>query len=161
MDVLKLLEVASNATQLDKCFLKESEIVLYETKGGEYQRNFIFKTLDGKYFKITIISRKAASLKQEKDDGYIEYKWKLLHIQRERLIRLISQMNYRLNEGDGKSIYAIGFSDNGSALGITKCEMKMTLHNIVSASKEIGANITKILIFINNNSYWAKIFINR
>ena len=66
MDVLKLLEVASNATQLDKCFLEESEIVLYETKGGEYQRNFIFKTLDGKYFKITIISRKAASLKRWK-----------------------------------------------------------------------------------------------
>jgi len=37
----------------------------------------------------------------------------------------------------------------------------MTLHNIVLASKEIGANITKFLIFINNNSYWAKIFINR
>jgi GTPase len=58
-------------------------------------------------------------------------------------------------------IYAIGFLDDGSALGITKCELKMTLHNIVLASKEIGANITKFLIFINNNSYWAKIFINR
>ena len=156
MEVLQLFEESN----LNKYFLPESINILSENK-EKYKNNFIFKNLDGKYFKIVIIGRKASSLKREKDDGYIEYKWKLLNIQRERLIRLISQMNYRLNEGDGKSIYAIGFADNGSALGITKCEMKMTLHNILSASKEIGANITKILFFINNNSYWAKIFIKR
>jgi hypothetical protein len=68
--VLKLLDASSNTNKLDNFFL-ESDNLLYETKGGEYQRNFIFKTLDGKNFKIIIISRKAASLKREKDDSIL------------------------------------------------------------------------------------------
>lgn len=110
---------------------------------------------------IIFIKRKATDLKKEKDDGYIEYKLKLINIERSRLIRLISQMNYRLNEGEGKSIYAIGFSDNGLAKGITKSELKDTLKNIFSAAKELKAEINKVLIFKENVNYWAKIFLRK
>ena len=110
---------------------------------------------------VTFIKRKATSLKKEKDDGYIEYKLKLINIERNRLIRLISQMNYRLNEGKGRSIYAIGFSDNGFATGITKSELKDTVKNIIFATKELKAEINKVLIFKDDNNYWAKIFISK
>lgn len=53
---------------------------------------------------FVMVDRRARALKREKDDGYIEYKLKLLDIERSRLIRLITQMNYRLNEGEGKSM---------------------------------------------------------
>jgi len=110
---------------------------------------------------VTIIKRKAKSLKKERDDGYIEYKWKLVNIERNRLIRLITQMNYRLNEGEGKSMYAIGFADDGCSLGITHFEMKLTLRNIVSAAKELEAEINRVLIFTENQNYWAKIFLRK
>ena len=128
---------------------------------NKYENHFMFTRSNQKYLKIVIIDRKASSLTSEKDDGYIEYKWKLLDSSKERLNRLSSQMNYRLNEGAGKSVYAIGFLDNGKAIGISKCDMKITLQNIVYASTSISATINKILIFINNNTYWAKIFIER
>ena len=83
---------------------------------------------------VSIVNSRARSLKKERNDGYIEYKWKLLNVDRSRLIRLITQMNYRLNEGDGRSMYAIGFLDDGSAIGITKSELSITLRNILFAA---------------------------
>lgn len=108
---------------------------------------------------IKIINRKAKPLNREKDDGYIEYKWKLTNIEKNKLIRLSSQMNYRLNEGCGKSLYAIGFLDDGSSIGISDFEMSITLDIIKDISCNIGANIMKILMFNEKNMYWAKIFI--
>ena len=110
---------------------------------------------------VTVIKRKAKSLKKERDDGYIEYKWKLVNIERNKLIKLITQMNYRLNEGEGKSMYAIGFADDGCSLGITHSEMKITICNIVSAAKELEADIIKVLIFTDATRYWAKIFLHK
>lgn len=110
---------------------------------------------------IRIIKRKADSLKKEKDDGHIEYKWKLINIEKKRFMKIITQMNYRLNEGNGKSMYAIGFLDDGRSIGITYNEMETTLHHIKNAAKHINADITKILIFIENNNYWAKIFLSK
>lgn len=110
---------------------------------------------------IRIIKRKADSLKKEKDDGHIEYKWKLINIEKKRFMRIITQMNYRLNEGNGKSMYAIGFLDDGRPIGITYNEMETTLYHIKNAAKYINADITKILIFIENNNYWAKIFLSK
>ena len=46
---------------------------------------------------VKIIMRKATSLKKERDDGYIEYKWKLINVEKQRLMKLITQMNYRLH----------------------------------------------------------------
>jgi len=110
---------------------------------------------------VIVIKRRAKSLKKERDTGYIEYKWKLVNIERNKLIRLTTQMNYRLNEGNGKSMYAIGFSDDGCSLGITHIEMKSTLESICSAVEELGAEIIKTLLFTENENYWAKIFIRK
>ena len=111
---------------------------------------------------VIIIKRKAKSLKKEKDNGYIEYKWKLVNVHKHRLMKLTTQMNYRLNEGNGKSMYAIGFDDNGISLGITFIEMKSTLSHLMLAAKELNADIYKFLIFVDeNNSYWAKVFIKK
>ena len=127
---------------------------MYENLDKQNNSNFFVNNVN-----ITIIYRRATSLPRENDEGFIEYKWKLVNIKRDRMIRLITQMNYRLNEGNGKSIYAIGYSDDGFAKGITKGELITTINNISLASEELGANITKILFFIDNATYCAKIFI--
>jgi elongation factor 1-alpha len=113
-----------------------------------------------KYF--SVIHRKAKPLKKEKDDGYIEYKWKLVDIQKTKFIKITTQMKYRLQEGDGKSIYAIGFDDNGNSLGISYKELQSTLLNLVYVINELNADIYKIMVFIDdNNLYCAKLFINK
>ena len=108
---------------------------------------------------VIIVDKKANSLKKERDDGNIEYKWKLLNIKRTKLIRLITQMNYRLNECNGKSMYTIGFLDDGTAIGITKSELSLTLCNIILAVKELEAVLKKIIfiglkfLFVKTKNY--------
>ena len=45
--------------------------------------------------------------------GNIEYKRSILHKNNKRLEELATQMNFRLNEGNGKAIYYIGVEDDG------------------------------------------------
>jgi GTPase len=106
----------------------------------------------------TIIRRRAKNLIQEKDDGYIEYKWKLTNISYKKKQKIITQMNYRLNEGNGRTMYAIGFMDNGEAKGITKEEFQETMDNIHYAVNYLKVVICKILIF-EDTLFWAKVFI--
>ncbi|OAF67725.1 hypothetical protein A3Q56_04541, partial [Intoshia linei] len=50
--------------------------------------------------------------------GNVEYKRKLTNIGDERLKHLITQMNWRIGEGNGKAIYMIGIDDDGSIVGL-------------------------------------------
>lgn len=71
-------------------------------------------------------------------------------------------MKYRLREGDGKSIYAIGFDDNGNSLGISYKELQSTIFNLLYVINELRVNIYKIMVFIDDNYlYCAKIFITK
>lgn len=108
-----------------------------------------------------VIHRKANPLTKEKDYGNIEYKWKLVNIKTNKKRKLITQMNYRLREGNGKCIYAIGFKDSGKSIGITYKELDETIFNLIDSINEICADIYKLIIFIDNNLYCAKIFINK
>ena len=57
-------------------------------------------------------------LPQEKEEGHIEYKWKLLAPDNERMQHLLTQMLWRLEEGNGRCFYEIGVSDNGELTGL-------------------------------------------
>lgn len=45
--------------------------------------------------------------------GNIEYKLKLINPSKQRLDHLITQLKWRLNEGNGEAIYEIGVTDSG------------------------------------------------
>ena len=70
-------------------------------------------------------------------------------------------MNYRLNEGEDKSIYAVGFTDGGYAICITKYELQITLRNIELAAKELKADIKKIINCKEDGYYWHNIFLKK
>ena len=108
-----------------------------------------------------IVNRKPKSLSQERDDGNIEYKLKLTNTAKKRVGKIITQMKFRLNEGDGKCMYAIGFTDNGESLGITKDEMDLSIHVMKMATKELKVNINKVIMFTEDEYYWAKIFLDK
>ena len=55
--------------------------------------------------------------------GNIEYKLKLLNPTPSRFEHLVTQMKWRLQEGQGEAIYEIGVADNGFLRGLSDREM--------------------------------------
>jgi len=84
---------------------------------------------------------------KEKDDGNIEYKLKLKSLTDEIPLyreRCISQMLYRLHEGDSRCIYRIGVSDDGELIGLDEEEAKISMQTIHTISEDCHANIESI-----------------
>jgi len=82
--------------------------------------------------------------KPEKDDGQIEYKWRLINLSPERLEQLATQMQYRLTEGNGEAIYEIGLKDNGFPEGITEEQMGESDENLRKIADKINADVMKL-----------------
>ena len=64
-------------------------------------------------------------LPPEIEEGNIEYKCYFKDIRKQRFIELSTQMNWRLNEGNGTAYYYIGVNDNGTIYDrLTKDQIK-------------------------------------
>lgn len=83
-------------------------------------------------------------MRPERDDGKVEYKLKLVEKDKERLIKLQTQMKYRMEEGNGECIYKLGVGDNGDIKGITDKDYKETLDNLRLISENNNYHINKI-----------------
>lgn len=70
----------------------------------------------------------------EPEEGNIEYKYILINKSEERINELASQMKYRVNEGNGESIYFLGIKDDGNILGITETEYQKSFKTLEKAS---------------------------
>ena len=101
------------------------------------------------------------NLPQEVEYGNIEYKWKLIDPSREKLDRLVSQLNWRLHEGKGVAIYYIGVQDNGTTIGLLDVELFKSLNVIKDMTEDL--NVCYKIEFICRGGYgrFAKIFIWR
>jgi GTPase len=108
-------------------------------------------------------TKKIKVVKPENDDGNIEYKRKLTGLSDSRILHLITQMKWRLSEGNNRAIYLIGIDDDGTLYQMTDDEMaesidtfkKITiaaecdivgLHKITAEEDGIGGTYLKIEI---------------
>lgn len=57
-------------------------------------------------------------LEAEDDEGNCEYKWRLTDITEDRFQHLVTQMKFRVAEGQGRCLYEIGVADDGAAVGL-------------------------------------------
>lgn len=80
-------------------------------------------------------------IEPERYFGNTEYKLKLTHTSPERIIRLTTQMKFRLQEGNGEAFYVIGAGDNGEALGINAEEMEISLRILHKMATELNAEL--------------------
>jgi len=48
----------------------------------------------------------------------------------ERVEHLVTQMKWRLEEGQGEAIYEIGVEDNGLLVGLKENELKASMHTL-------------------------------
>ena len=82
---------------------------------------------------------------EELDYGNTEYKLKLTNVDRNKLQKRITQMKFRLHEGNGECHYLIGVEDNGNPIGINEVEMKESIETIEKMVKNCkNTKITNI-----------------
>ncbi|XP_037078310.1 GTP-binding protein 2-like [Pollicipes pollicipes] len=74
--------------------------------------------------------------------GNIEYKLKLVSPSKHRFQHLVTQMKWRLREGQGEAIYEIGVEDNGLMPGLEPAEMTASLTTLHRMAAELGAAVT-------------------
>lgn len=61
---------------------------------------------------------------------FIVFQLKLVDPSPDRIEHLITQMKWRLKEGEGEAIYAIGVEDNGVISGLQKDELESSLETL-------------------------------
>jgi len=85
---------------------------------------------------------KTPSLEKENEEGNIEYKLKLIDPTATRFEHLVTQMKFRLQEGQGEAIYEIGIEDNGYPKGISEEELESSIATLEKMANQLHANIT-------------------
>lgn len=80
-------------------------------------------------------------LEQEDDEGNVEYKLKLVDPSPERFDRLVSQMKFRLAEGQGEALYEIGVADDGTPYGLDDEQLAASMDTLKRMAKEIDADV--------------------
>eukprot|EP01135_Chromosphaera_perkinsii_P000755 Nk52_evm43s151 gene=Nk52_evmTU43s151 len=94
----------------------------------------------GKKCKSKPPSSQIKCLPPEVEEGNVEYKLKLLGVLPLRLEHLITQMQWRLKEGNGEAFYKLGVADTGAIIGLTEKDMEETVGNIRSMAKRLGVS---------------------
>jgi GTPase len=85
-------------------------------------------------------------LEKENDLGNREYKLKLVNPTDIRIMRLATQMKFRIQEGKGEAFYEIGIKDNGEAFGLDQKEMICSLRTLYKMAKSLDAELSLLNI---------------
>jgi elongation factor 1-alpha len=102
----------------------------------------------------------------EIEEKNIEYKWRLLNLTHDRIIKLATQMNWRLNEGEiyygnEEALYIIGVHDNGEIGGLDNDDLTESLSNLQKIIYEAKAETVSHEIIPTHKGMVAKIYIER
>ena len=102
----------------------------------------------------------------EIESGNVEYKRELIDKTENRIEKLVTQLNWRLNEGFlkyniYKAIYLIGIEDNGSLAMLNEKNLDKSLKTIRLMSKKCNSKIINITKKKLNNSFIAEIEIKK
>lgn len=86
--------------------------------------------------------RTTDQLPPEPQVGNVEYKLKLVNPSKQRFEHLVTQMKWRLREGQGEAIYEIGVEDSGILTGLSEQEMNASLQTLRQMAFKLGATTT-------------------
>lgn len=89
-------------------------------------------------------TRDIVDLMPEDDEGSIEYKWRLVNPSCDRFTQLVTQLNFRLSEGNGEAIYELGVEDNGRKRGLPPAHLAASLETLTKMAHQLGAE-TQVL----------------
>jgi GTP-binding protein 1 len=78
-------------------------------------------------------------LPQEVEEGNVEYKLQLLDPSAERFEKLVSQLKWRLAEGQGEAIYELGAEDDGTLKGLDEQSLAASKATLQRMCDELDA----------------------
>jgi GTPase len=96
-------------------------------------------------------------LEPEIEEGNKEYKRFILNLSPHRFEQLVSQMKWRLEEGEGIAYYFIGVEDDGSIYGISNIEFKNSIKNINKLVKKCKGKIDNVDKIKINDIFYYKV----
>lgn len=83
-----------------------------------------------------ILKNATTFLAEEKDTGNVEYKLTLQFKTTHACDKMVTQMRYRMNEGNGLCKYYIGVADNGAVVGISAHEYQICYDILTNIANE-------------------------
>ena len=83
-------------------------------------------------------------LDPEIETGNHEYKYQLVGLSDEEIESRVTQLNFRLEEGNGEAIYEIGVTDDGCPLGLTKYKLDESIQTLEKMAEQIDATVQTI-----------------
>ncbi|KAF0689656.1 Aste57867_18893 [Aphanomyces stellatus] len=81
------------------------------------------------------------SLPAEIEQGNVEYKLQLLNPSADRFQHLVTQLNWRLNEGHGYAYYEVGVSDDGMVMGMPPEDLETSLNTLFRMCQVLSAEM--------------------
>jgi elongation factor 1-alpha len=92
---------------------------------------------------------------QNGENSNIEFKSTLSgeHLEKDRHERLVSQMRYRLDAGNGTTYYILGVYDDGTPCSATHGELEETLNIIRNTAQQADALVTNVETFTKNGTF--------
>lgn len=102
----------------------------------------------------------------EEEYGPIEYKWSLCSLNPKKLMKLGTQMLWRVaggqdsfhfnTSGQGVALYYIGVCDNGVCKGLSKKDLGASIKVLIKCAKSVRLKCSvKQIIKVNENNYIA------
>lgn len=76
--------------------------------------------------------------------GNVEYKLKLLCPTASRFEHLVTQMKWRLREGQGEAIYEIGVSDSGMLTGLSQEDMADSITTLRKMADRLAMSYQRV-----------------
>merc|ERR1711962_1380971 len=105
------------------------------------------------------------SLPPEPQQGNVEYKLKLVNPTAQRLEHLVTQMKWRLREGQGEAIYEIGVEDNGLMTGLCDVDMDSSIETLREMARRLEATIQvlrdRVVVTEEGPRYVAEILVRK
>lgn len=81
-------------------------------------------------------------LEPENEIGNVEYKLRLTDPTPERIEKLVTQLKWRIREGNGEAIVFLGVRDDGIFVGLTPEEKRLSIQTLECMTAKIGAKMT-------------------
>lgn len=71
-------------------------------------------------------------------EGNVEYKYKIVGKSTQRYEQLVTQLKWRLTEGDGQCLYELGVKDDGTAVGLSESDYKQSLGTLQRMATDLN-----------------------
>lgn len=101
-------------------------------------------------------------IRPENDEGAVEYKLKLYRTRGPRFEQLVTQLRFRLSEGNGVAWYYLGVMDNGHLLGLPPDELAATFASLQAMARAVHAQcrVERVLAGQQGQCLCAKVWLN-